>query len=158
KPPGAQAGAAPAALIGVAAGGNVPAASALAAVGANEYLEDVDTFPFPVTREVLKRGQNRYMIYCVVCHDPLGTRHGKSVERGYTPPPSFHIGRLRNAPVGHFFGVITKGYGSMPDYKEQVPPRDRWAIIAYVRALQLSQHFSAKDLSGEMQKEWDNQK
>jgi mono/diheme cytochrome c family protein len=158
KPPGARAGAAPAALVGVAAGGNVPAVSALAAVRGSEYLEDVDTFPFPVTHEVLRRGQQRYVIYCVVCHDPLGTGRGKIVERGYTPPPSYHIDRLRNAPVGHYFDVITNGYGSMPDYKEQLPPRDCWAIVAYIRALQLSQHFPVKDLSDEMREEWDKQK
>src|SRR5207302_7377093 len=101
----------------------------------------VVTFPFPVTEQVLKHGQNRYMIYCVLCHDALGAGRGMIVERGYTPPPSFHIERLRQAPVGHFFQVVTKGYGSMPSYKKQIPPNDRWAIIAYVRALQLSQHF-----------------
>jgi hypothetical protein len=158
KPAGARAGAAPAAFIGVAAGGNVPAAAALAAVRGNEYLDDVETFPFPVTRDVLKRGRDRFMIYCVVCHDPLGTGRGKIVERGYTPPPSYHIDRLRAAPVGHFFDVITNGYGSMPDYKAQVPPRDRWALVAFIRALQLSQHFPVKDLSDAMRREWDNHK
>jgi mono/diheme cytochrome c family protein len=97
---------------------------------------DVETFPFPVTREVMERGRARYNIFCVVCHDPLGTGRGKIVERGYTPPPSFHIERLKRAPVGHFFGVISNGYGSMPDYATEVPVRDRWAIIAYIRALQ----------------------
>jgi hypothetical protein len=95
------------------------------------------------------------MIYCVVCHDPLGTGRGKIVERGYTQPPSYHIERLRKAPVGRFFDVMTNGYGSMPDYKQQIPPWDRWAIAAYVRALQLSQHFPAKDLPPDMRKEWD---
>jgi mono/diheme cytochrome c family protein len=118
----------------------------------------VDTFPFPVTRAVLQHGQDRYLIYCVVCHDPLGDGRGKIVERGYTPPPSYHIDRLRRAPVGHFFDVMTNGYGSMPDYKQQIPPRDRWAIAAYVRALQLSQHFPERDLSPEMRGEWDKQK
>jgi mono/diheme cytochrome c family protein len=157
KPAGSGAGAAPAGLIGIAAAGSVPAASALATVRGNQYHDDVDTFPFPVTREVLKRGQARYMIYCAVCHDPLGTGRGKIVERGYTPPPSYHIDRLRTAPVGHFFDVITNGYGSMPDHREQIPPRDRWAIIAYIRALQLSQHFPVKDLSAEMRRERDKQ-
>jgi mono/diheme cytochrome c family protein len=155
KKQGARTGAA---LIGMAVAGAVPAASTLAAMGRSEYLEDVDTFPFPVTRNVLRRGQDRYMIYCALCHDPLGTGTGKIVERGYTAPPSYHIERLRTAPVGHFFDVITNGYGSMPDYKEQVPPRERWAIVAYIRALQLSQHFPAKDLPDEMRKEWENQK
>jgi mono/diheme cytochrome c family protein len=140
----------PATLIG-ATGPNI--LSALARIDA-EQSNDVDTFPFPITREVLQHGQNRYMIYCVVCHDPLGTGAGKIVERGYTRPPSYHIDRLRQAPVGHFYNVITNGYGSMPDYKQQIPPRDRWAIAAYIRALQLSQHFPAKELTPEMREEW----
>lgn len=107
----------------------------------------VDAFPFAVTRAILERGRERYNIFCVVCHDPLGTGRGKIVERGYTPPPSYHEPRLRQAPVGHFFDVITHGFGSMPDYQEQVPPRDRWAIAAYIRALQLSQHTRIADLS-----------
>jgi mono/diheme cytochrome c family protein len=105
-----------------------------------------DTFPFPVTSKVMQRGQQRYMIYCAACHDALGTGRGKIVERGYTPPPSYHIDRLRKAPVGHFYEVITHGYGSMPDYAEQIPPDDRWAIVAYIRALQLSQHARLADL------------
>src|SRR5262249_5745930 len=117
----------------------------------------IDTFPFPITAEVLQHGQNRYMIYCIVCHDALGTGRGKIVERGYTPPPSFHIERLRTAPVGHFFDVMTKGYGSMPSYRKQVPPRDRWAIIAYIRALQLSQHFPERELTESMRAEWTKQ-
>jgi mono/diheme cytochrome c family protein len=134
------------------------AAALLGPAAAAATSDDVDTFPFEITRAVLEHGQNRYMIYCVVCHDPLGTGRGKIVERGYTPPPSYHIDRLRTAPVGHFFDVITNGYGSMPDYKQQIPPRDRWAIVAYLRALQLSQHFPARELTDEMRKQWDSQK
>jgi mono/diheme cytochrome c family protein len=156
QPPGARTGAVPAALVGVAAGGNIAATSALVAAGESAY-GDVETFPFPVTGEILTRGQNRYRIYCIVCHDPLGTGRGKIVERGYTPPPSFHIDRLRSAPVGHFFDVVTNGYGSMPDYKEQIPPRDRWAIIAYIRALQLSQHYPAQKLPDALRREWEGQ-
>jgi hypothetical protein len=114
------------------------------------YADFVDEFPFPITREILEHGHHRYMIYCVVCHDPLGTGHGKIVERGYTPPPSYHIERLREAPVGHLFAVITEGYGSMPAYGPQIPPRDRWAIAAYIRALQLSQHYPVEQLTPEM--------
>ncbi len=113
----------------------------------------VDTFPFPVTLDVLEHGRDRFMIYCVVCHDPMGTGRGKIVERGYTHPPSYHIPRLRSVPVGHIFAVITEGYGSMPSYAGQIPPRDRWAIVSYVRALQLSQHFPADQLTPEMKKE-----
>jgi mono/diheme cytochrome c family protein len=133
-----------------AIGGAVGSPLAGAALLASETPDFVDTFPFPITREILQHGQDRYMIYCVVCHDPLGTGRGKIVERGYTPPPSFHNERLRAAPVGHFFDVITNGYGSMPDYRQQVPPRDRWAIVAYIRALQLSQHFPEKELTPDM--------
>jgi mono/diheme cytochrome c family protein len=103
---------------------------------------------------VLEQGRSRYTIYCAVCHDSRGTGRGKIIERGYTPPPSYHIERLRQAPVGHFFDVITNGYGSMPDYREQVPPLDRWAIIAYIRAIQLSQHFPERELTGDMRREW----
>jgi mono/diheme cytochrome c family protein len=135
------------ALLGTAAGGNP---FSIAALAGSQQSDEVDSFPFPITaettRDILEHGRNRYMIYCVVCHDPEGTGRGKIVERGYTPPPSYHIERLRRAPVGHFFRVITEGYGSMPEYKQQIPPRDRWAIAAYIRALQLSQHFDEKEL------------
>ncbi len=119
-------------------------------VAADAQDSDVEEFPEPVTHEMLELGRQRYMIYCVVCHDPLGDGRGKIVERGYTPPPSYHIERLRTVAVGHFFDVITNGYGSMPDYKQQIPPRDRWAITAYIRALQMSQHFPAGDVTEEM--------
>ncbi len=95
------------------------------------------------------------MIYCIVCHDARGTGRGKIVERGYTQPPSYHIERLRTVAVGHFFDVITNGYGSMPDYKQQIPPRDRWAIAAYIRALQLSQHFPKDQLPADLREELD---
>jgi mono/diheme cytochrome c family protein len=130
---------------------------ALAATANAEDKDYLDTFPFPVTHDVLETGYNRYMIYCVVCHDPLGTGHGKIVERGYTAPPSYHIERLRQAPVGRLFDVITNGYGSMPDYKEQIPPRERWAIAAYIRALQLSQHFPEKEMTPAMRAEREKQ-
>jgi mono/diheme cytochrome c family protein len=139
----------PAAIIGAADRG----ALSVLTLTAMETETDVDSFPFPITRAVLKRGQDRYQIYCVVCHDPLGTGRGKIVERGYTPPPSYHIDRLRQVAVGHFYDVITNGYGSMPEYKQQVPPRDRWAIAAYIRALQLSQHFPVQELSPDMRQE-----
>jgi mono/diheme cytochrome c family protein len=143
----------PAALIGNAAPGGL-GALALAAAQENNY---VDTFPLKVTRELIEHGQHRYMIYCVVCHDPLGTGRGTIVERGYTPPASYHIDRLRNAPVGHFFAVISDGYGSMPEHKQQIPVRDRWATATYIRALQLSQHFSSAELTPEMRQEWREQ-
>jgi mono/diheme cytochrome c family protein len=127
------------------------------AILADQPNDELKTFPFPITRAVLEHGRNRYMIYCVVCHDPLGTGQGKIVERGYTPPPSYHSERLRAVPVGHFYEVITNGYGSMPEHKQQIPPRDRWAIAAYIRALQLSQHFAIADLPANLRQEWEQQ-
>jgi mono/diheme cytochrome c family protein len=118
-----------------------------------QYDQFVDTFPFPMTEPILERGYQRFMIYCVVCHDPLGTGHGKIVQRGYTAPPSYHIDRLRKAPVGYLFSVISEGYGSMPSYGAQIPVRDRWAIVGYLRALQASQHFPAAKLSDEMRRQ-----
>lgn len=109
----------------------------------------VDTFPFPVTPAVLQRGRERYNIFCAPCHDQVGTGRGMIVQRGFQPPPSFHIERLREAPVGYFFTVITNGFGAMYDYADRIPPRDRWAIIAYIRALQLSQHATLADVPAE---------
>jgi len=103
------------------------------------YPDDVDTFPFPITAETVNRGQERYQIFCGVCHGMTGYGDGMIVRRGFRPPPSYHDDRLRQAPVGHFFDVITNGWGAMPSYAAQVRPEDRWAIIAYIRALQLSQ-------------------
>jgi hypothetical protein len=105
-----------------------------------------ETFPYPVTREVLERGRGRYDIFCAPCHDRVGNGQGMVVRRGFRFPPSYHTDRLRKAPVGHFFDVITNGFGAMPDYAAQVPPRDRWAIIAYIRALQLSQNATLADV------------
>ena len=105
-----------------------------------------DTLPWPVTRALLARGQERYNIYCTPCHDHVGNGEGMVVRRGFQRPPSFHIDRLREAPIGHFFDVMTNGFGAMPDYAAQVPLRDRWAIAAYLRALQLSQHTTLADV------------
>jgi len=110
---------------------------------AGAYTEQL---PFPASRDVLARGRDRYDIYCSPCHDRVGNGVGMIVQRGYRQPPSFHIERLRIVPVGYFFDVITHGFGAMPSYAVQVPVRDRWAIIAYVRALQLSQHATLGDL------------
>ena len=103
-------------------------------------------FPFPITREVLARGQERYNIFCSPCHGRLGDGDGMIVRRGFRHPPSYHIERLRKAPVGHFYDVITHGFGSMYDYADRVAPRDRWAIIAYIRALQFSQNATLADV------------
>jgi Cytochrome C oxidase, cbb3-type, subunit III len=106
----------------------------------------VDTFPFAVTLERLARGQERYNIFCSPCHDRVGTGQGMIVRRGYRAPESFHIDRLRQAPAGYFFDVMTNGFGVMSDYAQQVHPEDRWAIVAYIRALQLSQHATLADV------------
>ncbi len=95
-------------------------------------------FPFPITRQDLDRGQQRFNIYCAPCHSEVGDGNGMIVQRGYLRPPSFHIPRLINAPEGYIFQVITNGLGGMPDYAEQISIEDRWRIIAYLRALQLS--------------------
>ena len=102
-----------------------------------------ETMPFPATREVLVRGRERFDIYCTPCHSRLGDGNGIVVQRGFRRPPSFHEPRLRQAPLGHFYDVMSNGFGAMPDYAAQVNPRDRWAIAAYIRALQLSQSAPA---------------
>lgn len=105
-----------------------------------------DGIPLPVTQQLLERGQERYNIYCSACHSRVGNGGGEIVQRGYRPAGDFHTERLRQAPLGHFFYVISNGYGAMPDYAAQVVPEDRWAIAAYIRALQLSQHATQEDL------------
>src|SRR5213079_274138 len=99
---------------------------------------DAALFPLPIDAAAMARGQERFNIYCSPCHGRTGQGDGMIVRRGYRRPPSFHIDRLREAPAGHFFDVITSGFGAMPDYAGQITAEDRWAIIAYVRALQLS--------------------
>jgi mono/diheme cytochrome c family protein len=103
--------------------------------------------PMPLTSGLLFRGQQRYEIFCTPCHDRTGGGQGMVVRRGYRPPPSLHVDRLREAPVGHFYDVMTRGLGAMPDYAQQIPPEDRWAIAAYVKALQLSQHAPVGELT-----------
>lgn len=103
------------------------------------YSDDVDTFPFPISADTVKRGRERYEIFCTACHGLTGHGDGMIVRRGFRQAASFHDDRLRQAPVGHFFDAITNGWGAMPSYAAQVPVQDRWAIIAYIRALQLSQ-------------------
>jgi mono/diheme cytochrome c family protein len=111
--------------------------------------KDVDAFPIAVDKTVIERGHQRYDIYCSPCHGRLGNGMGMIVQRGFKQPPSYHIERLRNAPVGHFYDVITNGYGAMLNYSQQIQVRDRWAIIAYIRVLQYSQNANANDLSTE---------
>jgi hypothetical protein len=106
-----------------------------------------DYMPFPLTKEVLERGRERYNIYCSPCHSRVGDGSGFIPSRGFArKPPSFHDQRLRKAPLGYFYDVITNGFGIMPDYASQIPPQDRWNIVAYVRALQLSQNATRADV------------
>jgi mono/diheme cytochrome c family protein len=149
-----------AAVTALASAGPLVALAPLATSDA-PAAEYVNAFPFAVTRDDLQRGRQRYTIFCAVCHDPTGNGNGKIPERGYTHPPSYvtDFSRgferrgvrllLRDAPVGYYFEVVTQGYGAMPDYSTQVPPRDRWLIIAYIRALQLSQYARLRDLPPE---------
>jgi len=111
-----------------------------------EGSEFVDTMPVPVTMDVLRRGRERYNIYCSPCHGLTGSGEGMVVQRGFRHPPTFHSDRLRQLPVGHFFDAITNGFGAMASYASRVPVRDRWAIIAYIRALQLSQNATIGDV------------
>jgi mono/diheme cytochrome c family protein len=106
----------------------------------------VDEFPFPVTKAVLERGRERFDIYCSPCHGQSGTGNGMIVSRGLRPPPSYHDEKLRTQPVGHFFDVMTNGFGAMQDYRAQVDVNDRWAIAAYIRALQYSQRATVADV------------
>jgi mono/diheme cytochrome c family protein len=108
--------------------------------------QDATVFPFRVDAAVMARGQERFNIFCAPCHGRTGQGDGMVVLRGYRRPPSIHQDRLRDAPVGHFFDVITSGFGAMPDYAAQIRAEDRWAIIAYVRALQLSGHATLDEV------------
>lgn len=105
-----------------------------------------DRFPFPVTAAVLDRGQQRYEIFCSVCHGATGSGNGMVVQRGFKAPPSFHTDRLRQAPAGHFVEVMTNGFGAMYDYRSRVAPEDRWAIAAYIRALQQSENVPLSEI------------
>ena len=137
--------------------GTVPAASGNFAgtssgrVGAavekeRERLERATAMPFPITMQLLRRGHERFDIYCSPCHSPVGDGDGMVARRGFPHPPSYHIERLRKAPDRHFYDVMTNGYGIMRPYSDRVPPEDRWAIVAYIRALQLSQYARLEDL------------
>lgn len=117
---------------------------------ANDELvvpKDSNAFPLPLNQNLLERGEGRYKIFCTPCHGLQGDGNGMIVERGMKRPPSYHIDRLRQSPNGYYFDVITNGFGSMYSYSAQIPPKDRWAIIAYVRALQLSRNAKASELA-----------
>jgi mono/diheme cytochrome c family protein len=115
------------------------ASAAPALQGAAAYPDDVELFPIPITQDVVIRGKQRYEIFCTACHGLTGNGDGMIVRRGFRRAASFNDDRLRQAPVGHFFDAITNGWGAMPAYAPQIPAQDRWAIVAYIRALQLSQ-------------------
>jgi mono/diheme cytochrome c family protein len=109
--------------------------------------------PMEVSKALLNRGQERFNIYCSVCHSRTGDGNGMIVQRGYRQPPTFHSDRLRGVPVGHFFDVMTSGFGAMPSYALQVPPEDRWAIAAYIRALQFSQYASLDEVPKDLRRQ-----
>jgi mono/diheme cytochrome c family protein len=133
-----------------------------AGIRPDEFVTD---FPIPINADVLRRGQERYTIYCAMCHDADGSGNGKIVQRGFTKPPSYitdnsrQLARsgfqvpLRDVPVGYLFDVPTNGFGAMADYSLQVPPRDRWAIAAYIRTLQMSQNIRLDELPANMREE-----
>jgi mono/diheme cytochrome c family protein len=108
--------------------------------------EDIDQFPIPIAKADIERGQNRFNIYCTPCHGQLGEGNGMVVMRGFRQPPSYYSDRLMNAPVGHFFDAVTNGFGAMPSYASRIQTDDRWRIIAYIRALQLSESASLNDV------------
>jgi mono/diheme cytochrome c family protein len=112
-------------------------------IGAAAYPDDVEVFPIPVTKEMVTRGKERYGIFCSACHGPTGDGDGMIVRRGFRRAASFNDDRLRQAPVGHFFDAVTNGWGAMPSYAPQIPVQDRWAIIAYIRALQLKNEMQS---------------
>jgi mono/diheme cytochrome c family protein len=118
----------------------------------------VSTFPITITRETLERGRERFEIYCAPCHGRTGAGNGIIVQRGYPAPPSYHIDRLRQAPAGHFFDVITQGYGVMYSYAQRVEPADRWAIAAYIRVLQQSQDGRVSDVPPDQRAELERAK
>ncbi|MDT4895045.1 MAG: hypothetical protein QOH25_122 [Acidobacteriota bacterium] len=119
--------------------GSTTPAGANAQEGKAGEADDAADFPFPVTAEVVARGRERFEIFCAMCHGYTGEGDGMIVRRGFRRPTSYHDNRLRQAPVGYFFRVMTEGFGAMPPYRAQIPVQDRWAIAAYIRALQLSQ-------------------
>lgn len=120
--------------------GQQPQQQQVAAPGQdNSFPDDIDYFPIPITEEVVRRGRSRYDIFCSACHGFTGNGDGMIVRRGFRRAASFNDDRLRQAPVGHYFDAITNGWGAMPSYSSQIPVQDRWAIVAYIRALQESQ-------------------
>lgn len=141
---------------GTQAGTSVPAGQQAAPTGANAaqgpaaYSDDLEIFPLAITHDVVKRGKERYEVFCSACHGMTGNGDGMIVRRGFRRAASFNTDSLRQAPVGHYFDAITNGWGAMPSYAAQIPAQDRWAIVAYIRALQLSQQ-NAPQQAGQSQ-------
>jgi mono/diheme cytochrome c family protein len=119
---------------------------------APEALDAINQLPIPLSSGLLQRGRERYNIYCAVCHGPAGYGRGMVVRRGFPAPPSLHEPRLRAAAVGHFFNVMTNGYGMMYSYGDRLDEQERWAVAAYIRALQRSQNASLADVPGDQQR------
>lgn len=117
--------------------------------------QPAETFPMPITPAVMARGQERYTVFCSPCHGATGEGNGMIVQRGFRRPPSYHEDRLRNASVGYFYDVMTRGFGAMQDYSSQLPPSDRWAIVAYLRALQLSQRATIDEVPADRRTQLD---
>ncbi len=137
-------------IVGTAEAGATAQPEATLQAAAGQGRPDlVDTFPFEVTGATLERGRGQYNAFCAPCHALTGYGDGMIVQRGFQQPPSFHQQRLRDAPVGHFFDVITNGFGTMYPYASRIAPEDRWAIVAYIRALQLSQNATIEDVPPE---------
>ena len=118
--------------------------------GKNKDGSLITKMPVEITMELLQRGRERYNIYCAPCHDQTGSGKGIVVKKGFLPPPSMHLDRLRESPDGHFYDVISNGIRNMPSYKHQIPVADRWAIVSYVRALQRAQNAASKDVPEEL--------
>ena len=138
---------------GMSARPRVPGTVARGEISTNPFLDTgkvnglwADGFPLPVTKELIDRGEQRFNIYCSECHGRTGDGNGMIPSRGYRHPPSYHTQALRTAPTGHFFDVITNGFGAMPDYAAQIETDDRWRIVAYIRVLQRSQHATLEDV------------
>ena len=121
--------------------------------GKNKDGSFIKTNPLEITMDVLERGQQRFNIYCAPCHDQTGAGQGIVIKKGFLPPPSFHLDRIRVFPNGYYYDVITNGIRNMPSYKAQIPVNDRWAIVAYVRALQRSQNATLKDVPEDIRSE-----
>jgi len=135
----------------LAAASGVVAGTSSGRIGSEEELERAKleaatSNPYPVTMALLRRGQERFNVYCAPCHSPVGDGDGMVARRGFPHPPSYHVERLRQAPDRHFYDVMTQGYGVMRPYADRLAPDERWAIVAYIRALQLSQYARAEDL------------